>query len=77
MRTPARRLGELGVTRRTPIVCVDVFCGVRGAGFHMDKAGRELRCPRCAGPLLRAGTQILRRVDGFRAGLMPPEETQT
>ena len=35
--------GELGVTPGTPIVCVDVFCGVRGAGFQMDKAGRELR----------------------------------
>jgi hypothetical protein len=26
--------GELGVTPGMPIVCVDVFCGVRGAGFQ-------------------------------------------
>ena len=42
MRTPARRLGELRVTPGTPIVCVDVFCGVRGVGFQMDKAGRSI-----------------------------------
>jgi hypothetical protein len=29
--------GELG-NARNPDVCVDVFCGVRGAGFQMDKA---------------------------------------
>jgi len=47
-----------------PIVCVDVFCGVRGAGFQMDKAGRELRDRRRR--LRRSGGVLVRFLGNVR-----------